>query len=205
MPGDCLQYPCTTTYVMRCAQGELRHAHGHGAQPPRLTKLPRTRGHHPMPTRAPTATPAQRAALEKLKCTHGHGDHPPRPWPSIQRSLSRTRGHHPMPTGAPTATPTQRAALEKLQRSHGHGDQPPRPWPSIQRSGRRRGGITPCPRERLRNSRTASCAREASALPWAWGSAPKTLAEHPTKWPQTRGHHPMPTGAPTQLPHSELR
>ena len=85
MPGVSLQNPCTTTYKMRCAQGELRHDHGHGAKPQRPTSSPRTRGHHTMPPGAPTATLAQRAAQEKLRNPRVHGAQSPRPW-----------GHHAM-------------------------------------------------------------------------------------------------------------
>ena len=44
---------------------------------------------------------------------------------------------------------------------------------------------------------TLAQAREASERPRAWGSIPTTLAQQPTRWPQTRRHHAMPPGAPT--------
>ena len=150
-----------------------------------------------MPAGAPTAPLTQRAARERFRCTHGHGAQSPRSWPSNQRS-DRGQGG---------ITPCPRVHLQPPSRSelHERGFGAPMGMglsPHVlgqatsevaanEGSSRHAHGCTYSP------PHAASSTREVSVSPWAWGSVPTFLAEQPAKWPRTRGHHAMPTGAPT--------
>lgn len=116
MPWENLQNPC--------AQGELRHARGHGAQPQRPTKWPRTRD----------ITPCLQEHLQppsrgqgKLRSAREHGAQSPRPWPSNQRGGRRRGGITPCPQ-AHLQPPSRKQG--KLRSAREHGAQSPRPWPS---------------------------------------------------------------------------
>ena len=128
MPGVGLQNPCTATYKMRCAQGELRHARGHGAQPPR-PKVGLGRG---------GITP----------CTRQHLP-PPSHSELRKRSFSapESMGVSPHVLGLATSE-----------------------LASVEGASRHAPGCT------YRHPRTASCARDASVRPRAWGSVPTSLA-----------------------------
>ena len=89
--------PMATEGLTTCLAKPLhQHAHvrglcatglsSHEDQPSRsqFPIHPRTRGHHAMPTGAPTAPLTQRSARERFRCAHGHGAQSPRPWPSNQ-------------------------------------------------------------------------------------------------------------------------